>query len=146
MPCEPPLHHSYLRAVDFLGFSFTDNQVDLSDVAIQKMKDKMKRKARALLRWKTKKKASNERAIRAYIRHFNKKFFDNPRDNEITWCRWYFPIITTDDSLHILDDYMIQNIRYIATGKYTKANYNLKYATIKEYGFKSLVHAYYQGN
>jgi hypothetical protein len=38
---------------------------------------------------------------------------------------------------------MIENIRYIATGKHTKANYNLRYETIKEYGFKSLVHSYY---
>ena len=129
--------------LDFLGFSFADNKIDLSDVALQKMKDKMKRKAKALLRWKTKNKANNERAIRAYIRYFNKKFFDNPRGNEITWCRWYFPIITTDNSLHILDNYMIQNIRHVATGKHTKANYNLKYKTIKEYGFKSLVHSYY---
>ena len=128
---------------DFLGFSFQDNKVDLSDVALQKMKDKMRRKARALLRWKIRKKASPDRAIRAYIRYFNKKLFENPKDNEITWCRWYFPIITTDESLHILDSYMLQNIRYIATGKYTKANYNLRYDTIKEYGFKSLVHSYY---
>lgn len=131
---------------DFLGFSFINDKVDLSDIALQKMKDKMKRKARALLRWKTKKKASDERAIRAYIRYFNKKFFDNPRSDEMTWCRWYFPIITTDRSLHILDDYMLQNIRYIATGKHTKANYNLKYETIKEYGFKSLVHAFYRSH
>lgn len=132
--------------LDFLGFSFQDNKVDLSDVALQKMKDKMRRKARALLRWKIRKKASPDRAIRAYIRYFNKKLFENPKDNEITWCRWYFPIITTDESLHILDGYMLQNIRYIATGKYTKANYNLRYDTIKEYGFKSLVHSYYSFN
>lgn len=131
------------QKIDFLGFTFIDGEVDLSDVALQKMKDKMKRKAKALLRWKTKNKTSAERAIRAYIRHFNKKFFDNPKNNEITWCRWYFPIITTDNSLHILDDYMLQNIRYIATGKHTKANYNLKYEKTKEYGFRSLVHAYY---
>lgn len=130
--------------LDFLGFSFINDKIDLSDVALQKMKDKMRRKAKALLRWKTKNKASAERAIRAYIKYFNKKLFDNPRNNEITWCRWYFPVITTDTSLHILDDYMLQNIRHIATGKYTKANYNLKYETIKEYGFKSLVHSYYK--
>ena len=129
--------------IEFLGFSFTNNKVDLSDIALQKIKDKMRRKARALLRWKTRKKASDERAIRAYIKHFNKKFFDNPKNNELTWCRWYFPIITTDASLHTLDEYMLQNIRYIATGKHTKANYNLRYDTIKSYGFKSLVHAYY---
>lgn len=129
--------------LDFLGFSFTDSCVDLSDVALQKMKGKMKRKAKAILRWKNKNNASDERAIRAYIRYFNKKFFDNVKNNEITWCRWYFPIITTDVSLHTLDAYMIENIRYIATGKHTKANYNLEYEKIKEYGFRSLVNAYY---
>lgn len=129
--------------IEFLGFSFSDDNIDLSDVALRKMKDKMRRKARALLRWKTKNKASDERAIRAYIKHFNRKLFDNSKHSEITWCRWYFPIITTDSSLHILDDYMVQSIRYIATGKHTKANYNLRYETIKEYGFKSLVNSYY---
>ena len=92
------------QKMDFLGFSFTNDNIDLSDVALQKMKDKMRRKARALLRWKIKKSASDERAIRAYIKYFNRKFFDNPKNNEITWCRWYFPIITTDKTLHILDD------------------------------------------
>lgn len=130
--------------LDFLGFSFQDDLIDLSEVALQKMKGKMRRKARALLRWKIRKGVGPEQAIRAYIRYFNKKLFENPKDNEITWCRWYFPIITTDRSLHILDTYMLQNIRYIATGKYTKANYNLTYDTIKDYGFKSLVNSYYK--
>ena len=34
-----------------------NDKIDLSDVALQKMKDKMRRKAKALLRWKTKNKA-----------------------------------------------------------------------------------------
>ena len=122
-------------------FSFVDDKIDLSDVALQKMKAKMKRKAKALVRWKTKNKASDERAIRAYIKHFNKKFFDNPKNNEITWCRWYFPVITTDNSLHILDEYMIENIRYIATGKHTKANYNLN-STAYTYNYGSVVSGY----
>ena len=130
--------------MDFLGFSFVNNQVDLSDVALQKMKDKMRRKARALLRWKAKKNVGSDKAIRAYIKYFDKKLFDNPNNNELTWCKWYFPIITTDRSLHILDEYMVQNIRYISTGKHTKANYNLTYDTIKSYGFRSLVNSYYK--
>ncbi len=128
---------------EFLGFCFNSGNVDISAVALQKMKDKIRRKARALVRWKNKTGASSERAIRAFIRHFTAKFYDNPRENELTWCRWYFPTLTTDKSLHILDEYMIANIRYIATGKHTKANYNLRYDTIKDMGYRSLVNAYY---
>ncbi len=129
---------------EFLGFSYFDGEVDISEIALQKIKAKMKRKSRALVRWKIRKKAGDERAIKAFISHFNKKFFDNPIHNDITWCRWYFPIITTEKNLKKIDNYMIECIRYIATGKHTKANYNLRYETIKSYGYKSLVNSYYK--
>lgn len=128
---------------EFLGFCVDENGIDLADISLQKMKDKMRRKARALVRWKNRTGACNERAILAFIRHFNRKFYDNPKQHEVTWCRWYFPTITTSKSLHILDEYMVSCIRYIATGKHTKANYNLRYEEIKEFGYRSLVNAYY---
>ena len=128
---------------EFLGFCVDENGIDLADMSLQKMKDKMRRKARALVRWKNRTGACNERAILAFIRHFNRKFYDNPKQHEVTWCRWYFPTITTSKSLHILDEYMVSCIRYIATGKHTKANYNLRYEEIKELGYRSLVNAYY---
>lgn len=128
---------------EFLGFCVDENGIDLADISLQKMKDKMRRKARALVRWKNRTAACNERAILAFIRHFNRKFYDNPKQHEVTWCRWYFPTITTSKSLHILDEYMVSCIRYIATGKHTKANYNLRYEEIKELGYRSLVNAYY---
>ena len=129
---------------EFLGFSIHDQNVDLSDVALQKIKDKMRRKAKALVRWKKRVGANDERAIKAFLNHFNKKFFDNPKNNEITWCRWYFPTITTEKSLCIIDDYALSCIRYIATGRHTKANFNLRYETIKQLGFKSLVNSYFK--
>lgn len=128
---------------EFLGFCVDENGIDLADISLQKMKDKMRRKARALVRWKNRTGACNERAILAFIRHFNRKFYDNPKQHEVTWCRWYFPTITTSKSLRILDEYMVSCIRYIATGKHTKANYNLRYEEIKELGYRSLVNAYY---
>ncbi len=131
------------EAWEFLGFAFRGGTIDISGVALQKMKDKIRRKARALVRWKSKTGASNERAIKAFIRHFNAKFYDNPRENELTWCRWYFPTLTTDKSLHLLDAYMVANIRYIATGKHTKSNYALRYEDIKALGYRSLVNGYY---
>ena len=103
----------------------------------------MRRKAKALVRWKNRSGACNEHAIMAFIKHFNRKFYDNPKQNEVTWCRWYFPTITTAKSLNILDEYMVSYIRYIVTGKHTKANFNLRYEKIKELGYRSLVNSYY---
>ena len=128
---------------EFLGFSIGQDGIDLADVSLEKMKDKMRRKAKALVRWKKRTGACKERAILAFTRHFNRKFYDNPKQHEVTWCRWYFPTITTSKSLHLLDEYMISCIRYIATGKHTKANFNLRYDEIKELGYRSLVNAYY---
>ena len=99
---------------------------------------KCKRKARAIYRWKIKNSKEDIHAIRAYIKYLNKKFFDNPVHNELTWCRWYLPIITTDESLRRLDHYIQQNLRYLTTGRYTKANYRLRYETMQELGYRSL--------
>ena len=129
---------------EFLGFSYQDGVIDLADVALQKMKGKLKRKARAIYRWKRVNGKKDEYAIRAYIKYLNKKFFNNPVQNEITWCRWYFPIINTEESLRVLDHYTQDCIRYLVTGRYSKANYNLRYETMKELGYRSLVNEYYK--
>ena len=129
---------------DFLGITYRDGAVDVARASVEKLKGKMRRKAKALYRWKQKKGAGDEQAIRAFLRHFNKKLYNNPNHSELTWARWFFPVITTDESLKELDAYLIANARYLVTGKHGKSNYNLRYETIREYGFKSLVHAYYE--
>lgn len=129
---------------DFLGLSYNKGEIDISKVSLEKIKAKIRRKARALYRWKLKKGASTEQTIRAYIRHFNRKFYDNPEKSELTWARWYFPLINTTESLKIIDHYMQENIRFIATGKHTKSNYNLRYETIKECGYRPLINEYYK--
>lgn len=129
---------------EYLGVRILGKCVDISASSLKKIKDKMRRKARALIRWRERKNLDAERAVKAFIRHFNQKFYNNPQQNDITWCRWYFPIITTTESLRVIDEYMISCIRYIATGKHSKSNYNLRYERIKELGFRSLVNAYYK--
>lgn len=128
----------------FLGFSYQDGVIDVSDVSIQKLKAKMKRKTRALMRWKDKKGVNGEKAAKAFIRIFNEKLFENPMEHELTWIRWYFPMITTTKSLEIIDHYSQQCIRYLVTGTHTKASYNCRYEKMKELGYRSLVHAYYK--
>ena len=127
----------------FLGVSVDGREVDVAPVSVKKIKRKMKRKADALVRWKKRKGASDERAVRAFIRCFNRKFFENPVHSELTWCRWFFPLITTDESLKAIDHYMQECIRYVALGRHSKAGYNLRYETMKEYGYRPLVSAYY---
>ena len=129
---------------EFLGFSFAGNKVDVAKASFEKIKKKLRRKARAVYRWRIKKAAEPEKAVRVYIRYFNRKFFENPVKSELTWCRWYFPIITTDASLKEIDHYMQECIRFINTGKHTKRNYNLRYEEIKKLGYRSLVNEYHK--
>ena len=84
---------------EFLGFSFEQGNVDVAEASYEKIKKKLRRKSRAILRWRLKKNIDAEKAARVYIRYFNRKFFENPIKSELTWCRWYFPIITTDEKL-----------------------------------------------
>ena len=128
---------------EFLGFSYCNKTIDISHVAMEKLMSKMKRKARALLRWKEKNNTSDEMAVRAFIRTFHRKLFDNPINSEITWARWYFPIINTDRSLHRLDLYMQDCIRYIASGNYSKSRYAFRYDDMKRLGYVSLVNQFY---
>ncbi|MBQ9014278.1 MAG: hypothetical protein IJ094_12145, partial [Bacilli bacterium] len=128
---------------EFLGFCYNDGIIDISDIAKKKIKGKIKRSCRKLRRWMIKKNASKERAIAAVIRKFNNKFFCKDETSELTWCLWYFPVINTSKSLKEIDNYMQNSLRYIATGRYTKKNYNLRYEDLKKLGYRSLVNEYY---
>ena len=129
---------------DFLGFSFENGAIDLSKVAKDKIKGKIKRSCRKLRRWILKKNADSSRAISAVIRKFNRKFYMVDNTRELTWSLWYFPVINTVEGLHEIDEYMQQELRYIATGKHNKKNYNITYERLKELGYKPLVSEYYK--
>lgn len=128
----------------FLGICYRDGIIDVAPASVKKLKAKMRRKSRALVRWQARKGTSRLQAARAFIRVFNKKLFENPLEHELTWVRWYFPLINTAASLKIIDAYSQSCIRYLATGKHTKAAYNLRYEQMKELGYISLVNRYYK--
>ena len=67
-----------------------------------------------------------------------------PDIDDFTWCRWFFPVIDTADSLKIIDEYLIEYIRYLSSGRHYKGNYRITYEHIKELGFRSLVNEYYR--
>lgn len=129
----------------FLGFACNGSTIDIAPASIEKMKGKMRRKARALARWRDRKNAPGENAAKAFVRTFNRKLFEGVPEHDLTWARWYFPVITTTDSLKIIDGYAQNCIRTLATGKHTKAAYNFRYEDMKKLGYVTLVSRYYSG-
>lgn len=127
----------------FLGFCYEKGVVDVAPVSVEKLKAKMRRKARALIRWQARKGATGEQAARAFVRVFNRKLFENTAEHELTWSLWYFPMINTSRSLQVIDNYCQSCIRYIATGKRNKGAYRFTYEQIKSLGYISLVNRYY---
>ena len=127
----------------FLGICHSDGVVDVAPVSVEKIKAKMRRKTRALRRWADRKHLDGIHAARAFIKVFNRKLFENPISNDLTWARWFFPLITTDKSLREIDHYAQQCIRTLATGSHTKSAYNFRYEQMKGLGYISLVNRYY---
>ena len=127
----------------FLGIGYENGVVDVAPVSVEKMKAKMRRKTKALMRWKARTGALGVQAAKAFVRVFNNKLYSNDEEHELTWVRWYFPLINTVKSLKVIDEYSQSCIRYLATGKHTKAAYNFRYEDMKEIGYISLVNRYY---
>lgn len=128
---------------EFLGFAYAAGRIDLSQNTIRKMKGKIKRKSHALRRWQRRKGLDGGKAARGFIRAMNHKFYDSGDGTDFCWSRWFFPNLTTDKGLKILDAYMQQYIRYTVTGRHYKGNYRITYAQMKEWGYRSLVHEFY---
>lgn len=129
---------------DFLGFKCKGRCIDIADATRQKMKDRIRRKARSLQRWHGKNDIAPEKAMKALARYFNAKFFEADDDAMLTWSRWFFPIINQTEGLREIDRYLQQYLRFVATGRHNKANYRIGYAQLKELGYRSLVHEFYK--
>lgn len=127
----------------FLGFEYNGKEIDVSRISVQKLKAKMRRKARALERWKNTHKKDGWMAARAFIKHFNKKLYTSESNSEVNWSWWYFPLITTEKSLKEIDAYMQDCVRYIATSSRTKSRFNFTYDQMKELGLETLVNRWF---
>ena len=127
----------------FLGFSYRDGAIDVAPATIRKLKDKMRRKARALERWRARNGLDRTRSAKAFIRVFNRKLMESSPDNELSWSRWFFSVINRTEGLRTIDRFAADEVRYLLTGKRTKGRFNARYEDLKAIGFRSLVHAYY---
>ncbi len=129
---------------DFLGFAVNEHDIDICHASVEKMKQSIRRTARSIRRWMIEKNAPVKGTVKAMIRKYNGKFFGYDGSDELTWSRWYFSVITTDKSLHEIDSYLQEELRYVATGKHNKTNYKaMPFMTLKECGYRTLVNGYH---
>ena len=128
----------------FLGFICKGKTVDISPVSVTKLKSKMRRKRDALMRWKKRNGYDGVKAAKAFIRIFNRKLFECPADNELSWSRWFFPVINTSKSLHEIDLYAQDCVRYLISGRHTKSRFNVRYGDLKTLGYRALVNEFYK--
>ena len=132
------------EAYEFLGFKCHSHDIDISEATKRKMKGKIKRQANALLRWKNKNGMEADKAMKALINYFNRKFFESDDPENLTWSRWFFPVINQTEGLNEIDHYLQQYIRFLSTGRHNKTNYRVDYAQLKALGYRSLVNEYYK--
>lgn len=129
---------------EFLGFSFDGDEIDIAEASLQKIKARIKRRAKSLFRRRKKAGESFDMVAADLADFFNRKFYDDENDDGFTWSRWYFPLLTTAKSLKIIDGYLEQYMRFLSTGRHTKRNFLVRYDELKELGFRSLVNEYYK--
>ncbi len=129
----------------FLGFYCGEEHVDIAPATLKKLKQKMRRKRDALARWAKRNEVDGGKAAKAFIRIFNRKLLEAPQDNELSWSSWFFSVISTTESLHEIDIYAQDCLRYLISGRHTKKRFDVRYEDLKALGYRSLVHAYYEG-
>lgn len=128
----------------FLGISYEDGVIDIAPTSVRKIKGKMRRKARSLMRWGARNDVPPEKGAKAFVRIFNRKLLETSEDRDLTWSYWYFPVINTDESLKEIDHYAQECLRFMLSGRRTKARFNVRYEDLKALGYRSLVNEYHR--
>lgn len=128
---------------DFLGFQIMEGKIDISANTVRKIKGRIRRSSKSIRRWMLRKNAPIKGTIRALIRKYNRLFYGY-ESGELSWAKWYFSVITTSSSLHEIDLYFQDWLRYIATGRHTHKNHAIvPYDMLKSCGYRPLVSEYY---
>ena len=129
---------------EYLGFCYEQGRTDLSRASVDKMKARIRRKARRLwLRRKDKGMSYDETAV-SLIRSMDRKFYDLTGNGDYTWTGYCFPVIDCTDGLQEIDHCMVQYLRYLYSGRHYKGNYRISYEHLKKLGYTPLVAEYYR--
>ncbi len=131
------------EAWNYVGFRYFKGEISISDASLRKIKMKIRRLRRKALSVKGKNRLSDEDAVHLFIEWVSRKIKGGFNDN-FSWTRWFFPVITTGRNLIEIDRYIEDSIRYIYHEKHNKGRFRLRYETIRSLGYKPLTRMYYE--
>ena len=121
------------EACNYLGWKIENGEIDFTDKYLQELEKNTKIQAQKIL------KLSKKRAIRLFsvIKLVNSYIEQND-------FRSSFKIITVDTGLKRIDRIIYEFIRTLASGKQSKAKYEISHEDLQVYGYQTLVNAYYR--
>ncbi len=130
---------------EYLGFSYDNGRIDLSEISVRKLRDRVRRLARRLNRYRCRRQVPPAKILVYFFRRLNGRLYGyTGHPSRFSWTRWYLPVINTTASLIRLDAYIQEAARFACTGRYRRGNYRLiPYAQLKTAGCRPLLPCYY---
>ena len=132
------------ESFDLLGMELGEGNIRLSGHSIKKIKRRIRRYADKALISRNRGGLTKDEAACDLIIRFNRYFFGaEGSGNRITWSKWVFPVITEEDCLKEIDNYVRDSIRYVLYGSMKRRKNSISYEKLSELGYKTLVYYYH---
>lgn len=138
--------HSYLpgETFDYLGLKISPNEIDISDVAVHRIKNRIRNITKKYRKTVEINQNSPSGAVVKCIYELHLYLYSDYIWDYDTTLNWYFSKLTTSNTLHEIDIFCQNRLRFVITGKFNKTNYKkVPYEQLKKYGYKPLVSAYF---
>lgn len=125
------------EAWDFIGFRYQLGRLDVAPRTAAKLVGRARRLARRA--------RARSDACGFMIRRLNRRLYGvGGREADFTWAGWFFPLLTTDQTLRSLDRVIQAQLRYAVTGRHEKRNFRaLPYEELRRAGYVPLVSAFH---
>lgn len=129
--------------VEILGCVLEHGRMDIADHSKMKLRRKIRMHAKREVWKKDKLGRSSEEAVQRQIYYCNRIFYGREGKNDLAWARWMFPVISDAKSLHEIDRFIQDSIRYVYWSSFSRKRYRTRYKDLKQMGYQSLVYSYY---
>jgi hypothetical protein len=121
---------------EFLGMEIGNGQIDVLKKSLDSIINDLSIIKKNMLVLYKKRHIPTFLRVKPTLKFIEKKLKDYPLTK-------LFSVITTPDSLHKIDECIVDTIRVIVTGKEGNSKYRLSYKDLQKYGYTSLVNRYF---
>jgi RNA-directed DNA polymerase len=122
---------------EFLGLRYDRGSLDVAPNTAAKLRRRVRRIARRA--------RGRQDPARYALRRLNRRLYGvGGRPSDFTWAGWFFPLLSTDQSLRRLDALIQAQLRFAVTGAHTRRNLEtVPYARLRQSGYVPLVTAFH---